>query len=219
MKTRDDFVRILSLAGASDQNKEQWLRQRQNGITATEAKRLMLSEREHDKLLVEKLMPQSIPDNQFMSWGREREPLIADHVTQTHSPFLFLEHRVFQAQENEQYLASPDMLGYDADNNAIVCGEIKTSGKSIKCHTKAFEHTGYFYQMQWQMLVLESEYCVYAAEIHDNDWHTVDNHEFMIPTVSRPIYVHIIERDDTIIQEMKRRADNFLAEYNEIRCL
>lgn len=215
---------LFKRAGASDQNREAWLAERRNGITATEAKRLMLGET-YESLSFDKLNSFGVPDNELMAWGREREPVIADHVRSLY-PEYFLEHRVFTSTENPRFLASPDLLGED-ETGTVLTGEIKTSGLNLDPNIYnvltdeealswyGYEETGYEYQQQWVMMVCESPSSLFVWEKHSGDW--VDQGlEFPKPSHVEPIRTCMIYRNDEIIAEMKRRALEFLTVYDEI---
>lgn len=217
---------LMKRAGASDQDKEKWLAERRQGITATEAKRLMLGET-FETLAYDKLLSGSLPDNKFMAWGRAREPLIAEQVALTY-PQYFLEHRVFKSAENPRFLASPDLLGED-EHGRVLTGEIKTSGLNLDPHADetmspedfathyGYLETGYEFQQQWVMFVCESPSSLFVWESHAGDW-TNTGLDFPVPQTIEPVRFCLIPRNNDVIREMKYRATEFLKVYDEIRC-
>lgn len=197
-------------AGASDQNREEWLAERRAGITATEAKRLALGE-VPDALVLEKVLGDSFTGNRYTAWGKEREPVIAELFSRAH-PYLVEEHRVFHAAENPRHLASPDMMGQVRDQ--LILAEIKTSGKNLS-DPQIFEKTGYAWQMQWQMYVTGASSCWLVHETHHGDWaHRPDGSE--APQTVDPIRSWRVIRDDQMIEHMKALADETLAMLDEV---
>lgn len=190
------IVDVEARAGASDQDRDAWLAQRRTGITATEAKRLMLGE-PAELLALEKVMGAPFEGNRYTQWGKLREPFIAASVSRE-MPYLHEEHRVFHARNQPRHLASPDMIGV-RDDGSLILSEIKTSGRDLS-NVAVYDSTGYFFQMQWQMYVLEATSCWMVAEVHDGQW---DYHN--------PLSIDEFNRErevlDTAIPEQRARLD------------
>lgn len=236
---------IESRAGASDQDREAWLRERTTGVTATEAKRLM-QDVPPEVLALEKVVGTDFQGNRYTAWGKVREPVVAREVQRT-MPYLMEEHRVFRARQNPRHLASPDMVG--VHDGALILAEIKTSGKDIT-NPHVLAETGYLYQMQWQMYVLGSPLCYLVAERHNGVWsipgplteqeesevdgpvpedederarlsrlasiREVGPGEEVPEVVFPPTVVRAVARDEALVAEMVERADAALSCMEEI---
>lgn len=131
---------------------EGWLRERRNGVTATQVAKAATpagfeqAVRDYQLNLIE-------PDNEFMRFGREMEPVIARIL---HQKFDVLPNDwLIRSDKNPHHLATPDGLSLDH----TVCAEIKTSSKD-------FEHSAipaqYRRQVQWQLHVTGAERCLFA---------------------------------------------------------
>lgn len=197
---------LLGRAGASDKDRELWLAERAQGITATEIRDLVTGKKQQQDLIDLKLgrKVDSFTGNAFTAWGNEREPIIAEGVR---GFGIEPESRVFHGEQNSRHLASPDGLGVEFDG-AIVVSEIKTSGKDIRPGTPAYEATGYELQMQWSMWVTGAARCRYITE----ERISVDG-GFVPGSLSS----HWVERDDQVIAELVKVADEFLAELDRQR--
>lgn len=205
---------LLARAGASDQNRDLWLSERQNGVTATEIKSLMQGE-DPEILAVSKIMSTSpMEDNKYMAWGREREDIIGQAVTALY-PQMFIEHRVFRSATNPRHLASPDMIGDMGDH--LIGAEEKTSKYDLAEGLGHYERFGHFFQMQWQAYVCGFEMVVYAYESHNGVWVVRREEDFPVPEKVFDVKVREIPRDDSVIAEMIDTADKFLAIYDEVR--
>lgn len=205
---------ILARAGASDANRDEWLAERRLGLTATEAKHLYMGG-SIDGLALLKVLPASdnFKPNKYLSWGKEREPMIARDVAMEY-PFLAHESRVFKSAMNDRYLASPDMIGPDGDRIALA--EIKTSKHDLTPGSLHFDSTGYYYQMQWQMFVLDADYCVFAWERHHDDWLACPD-GVQRPQTIDPVQCVVIDRDEECINGMIAVADKFFKVMDEIQ--
>lgn len=173
------LLEIESRAGASDQDREAWLHERTTGVTATEAKRLMQGT-PPEALALEKVLGVPFEGNRYTHWGKLRESYVAREVQRT-MPYLVEEHRVFRAKDNPRHLASPDMVG--VHDGALVLCEIKTSGKNLH-EPHVYANTGYLYQMQWQMHVMDSALCYLVSERHNNVWSVPTTSE--VPGIEEP---------------------------------
>lgn len=206
---------VMKRAGASDTDYENWLAERRNGLTATEVKHLYMGG-SIDELALLKLMPvkSSFTSSKYLTWGKEREPLIATEVSKEY-PYLAHESRVFRSASNDRYLASPDMIGVD-EVERIALAEIKTSKYDLAPGSAHFEKTGYLYQMQWQMYVLDASWCVFAWERHHDDWLKRDD-SVQRPQMIDPVQSEVIMRDDALIDQLVQTAEKFFAVMDEIK--
>lgn len=155
---------FLDSAGnpVSSANKQEWLKARLTGVTATEVNKIVsptlkLSS-QSSKLLKSKLDVSDVvyePQlNSYMVHGNDREPIIAEWASgnfgMTANDYLFY-------GENVQHLATPDGLGEG------FVGEIKTSMKPLK------SVIGYYMnQIQWQLNVMSVDKCLFIVEQHDS---------------------------------------------------
>lgn len=204
-------------AGASDRDRDQWLRERLQGVTATEVRDLKLGRRRAE-LLREKRgqTVAGFADNQYTAWGRKREPVIAAWVQEHYG--LAPESRVFHAAEDSRHLASPDCVG--VVDGALWLAEIKTSKDRKAPNTAAYEHAGYYWQMQWQMYVTGAVKCLYVLEQHDGHWINrggsfPEPEPLSFGTDCDPD-VFFIDRDDYAIDELVQLANTFLDEVEAV---
>lgn len=154
---------LESRAGASDQNRTLWLAERNGGCTATQARDLILGKLKPRDLARDKLagkIDDDLSHVPVIGWGKDREPVIADRLL---GEDIKPESRVFHHPNNSRYLASPDGIGLTFDNELIV-SEIKTANKDLAPGTKAYEASGYEWQMQWVMFVIGATSCRYVVE-------------------------------------------------------
>lgn len=205
---------VLNRAGASDKTPELWHAERRQGITATEVKSLVKGYTTNEALALAKLIPgTTFVDNRYMAWGRNSEARIAEFVNDFY-PGLALEHRVFKAESNPRFLASPDMIGvYDGE---LLLGEIKTSINDIALGTEKFGSAGYMWQMQWQMHVIGADECLYIWEQHNGDWVNRGG-EFEEPSGTYGVQIQSVKRDEHMIEHLVETANNFLSELDKIR--
>ena len=135
-------------AGASDEDREAWLAERRQGVTATELAKIMTAgsrEQAIRDLVKQKREVDSFTGNAYTEWGKHREPIIAADLA---GFGVIPESRVFHSASNPRFLASPDGLSVDFDGQ-LVLDEIKTSGKAIPKGSAALAEKGYEWQMQW----------------------------------------------------------------------
>lgn len=207
---------VLARGVASSSDREAWLAARRRGITATEAKLLMLggAQARHD-LIADKRSGKTLDlsENRYVQRGNEREPVIAEWVQSRFG----IEHNdvLIAAPLNSRHLATPDGIGLQGD--LLVMEEIKTSKHDLTPgdilnhfvveydkHSK-FWQTGYYYQVQWQLWVSGAARCLFVWEQHDDNWPNPE------PISLEPEWVWI-DRDETVITELVRLADLALAE-------
>lgn len=146
---------LFSRAGASDQDREAWLAERRQGVTATELRDIMLAgnrEQAIKDLVKKKREGDSFTGNAYTQWGNEREPIIARWLS---GYGVAPESRVFHARTNSRHLMSPDGISEDWDGR-IVLDEIKTCGHALPKGSDALAKKGYEWQMQWGCYVTDA---------------------------------------------------------------
>lgn len=185
---------LMARAGASDRDREAWLAERRQGVTATEVARVFAGETV-DSVVNEKLSGKTIAPTKHMTFGHMREEALAFEVRGLGAE---PEHRVFYAVDNPRYLASPDGIGQSLDDLFLV--EIKTSKHPIDSNPLMARYEA---QMQWQMFVTGAQECIFLHEQHDDDWGSV-----------WPTPVHLDRRtyayDAELVAELKDIADKIL---------
>jgi len=198
MSNYDD---LMARAGVSkDHDIDAWKAQRNLGVTATNIRDIVKSGSERKRILgIKRGEPDTFTGNQYTEWGNAREDVLAPVLK---GAGIEPESRVFFSAENPRYLASPDGVGEDLFGE-IVLAEVKTSKHDLKPGSERFEASGYYDQMQWQMLVCGAARTLFVWEQHDDEWPT--------PTPF-PHQVEWIDRDDDRIEYLRAVADEFLAE-------
>ena len=204
---------LYARAGASDQDYEAWLAERRTGITATEIKELHMrkigrrSSKSMQDLIDEKLgrKVDTFRGNRYTDWGKEREPIIAARLA---DEGFSDEHRVFHSITDSRNLASPDGLSVDFDGELEI-SEIKTAGYDLPPGSERFDAKGYLFQVQWSMYVIGAVRCRFVVEERlenpDGSFFPGAEHRYWI------------ERDDALIAELVKLADEFLAEIDRQR--
>lgn len=191
---------LMARAGASDNDREAWLAERRQGVTATEVRELAKGGAGvRDQIAQEKRDgTTAFAGNRYTEWGKQREPALNAVLA---AAGIEPESRVFHG-ENPRYLASPDGIGVNPIDGEIIIGEIKTSSHEVMPGSDKFAEYGYYDQMQWQMLVCGAARCLYVLEQHDGNW---PNPEPL------PHRVAWVDRDDERIGQLIEVADEFLA--------
>lgn len=205
---------VFNRAGASDKDREQWLEERRNGITATEVRDLTVKGDSFRRELLAIKRGESVSafvGNQYTDWGNKREPQIAEWVKLRYS-LVNPESRVFHHATESRFLASPDGIGVvefsthgDDFVAELIVTEIKTSKHDISPGTDNYLRSGYFFQMQWSMFVTGAQRCLYVWEQHDNNWPEP------APLEMEPNSAWIA-RDEEVIHELVKTAEAFLAQ-------
>lgn len=199
-------------AGASDHDRAAWLAERRGGITATQVRDVLLEQlglpswSKKQELIDEKLgrRVDDFAGSPYTDWGNVREPVIAGVLAaEGFSP----ESRVFRHPENARYLASPDGIRINFDEEIEVL-EIKTSSHDLPPGSEAIRKRGYELQVQWVMFVLGARRCRFVVE-----------ERLGAPGRFAPGEVHRywIERDETLIARLIKVADDFLREMDHQR--
>lgn len=157
------LAELEARAGASDENRGAWLLERMNGITATQIRDLYLRKITIEALVKEKLSGKIDPPltAAVVVWGNEREPVIAAEVEARYG--IRPERRVFRAADNPRYLASPDGVGMDFDEQLLV-EEVKTAGMDVSVGSPSYVKKGYGPQQQWSMRVIGARRSLFAWE-------------------------------------------------------
>lgn len=196
---------IEKRALAPDWDFQEWIAQRKHGVTATEAASLCLGRQLPSTLaILKRYQPvptdnTAVEENAYLLWGKARELSVAEYVTGLY-PEMKHESRLFFSELNERYLASPDMIGY-VDGEPALC-EIKTSSRAVIPGGDLFRDSGYYQQMQWQMLVLGVDKCLYALEQHtDFDASTVERNTWMIHC-DKDVQARLIKLADATLREL-----------------
>ncbi|WP_336653048.1 MULTISPECIES: YqaJ viral recombinase family protein [unclassified Leucobacter] len=155
---------LESRAGASDQDREAWLAERRQGVTATELAKIMAASNRDvaiQDLVKQKREGDNFLGNAFTEWGKEREPVIAADLA---GFGVAPESRVFHAEGSSRHLASPDGISVDFDGN-IVLDEIKTWGSPKPKGSAALAASGYEWQMMWCCYVTGAIGCWLNGEV------------------------------------------------------
>ncbi|MGX9346607.1 YqaJ viral recombinase family protein [Microbacterium sp. KNMS] len=201
-------------AGASDKDRELWLAERRQGVTATEIRDMYLEAHGRrswttkqgliDRKLGRVAEVEDLSNVPVVGWGNYREGHIAE---QLRGEGFRPESRVFHHPENSRYLASPDGIAVDFDEQIDVL-EIKTAAYDLPPGSLALDRKGYAIQVQWVMFVIGARRCRFVVEERIT---TSDGFE------PGELHRHWIERDDVLIAELVKLADEFLAELDRQR--
>lgn len=193
---------IESRAGASDTDREAWLAERRNGITATELRDIMIApdrDRAIRDLVKKKREGDSFTGNAYTQWGNDREPVIARWLA---GYGVMPESRVFHARDNSRHLMSPDGISVDWDGR-IVLDEIKTCSHPLPMGSEALAKKGYIWQMQWGCYVLDAIGCHLTVELR----HGTPRTGFSPGERTREYF----PRDNSMIAQLLEVADLVLA--------
>lgn len=228
-------TRRKPIAGPSSDDREAWLAQRRQGVTATEvAKAAQGRPADIHKIITEKVTGAHVDltGNKFVDYGNEREPIIADYVKRRFN--IEPNTLCYSSPDNPRYLATPDGYVDDAFTEERFVAEIKTSRHDLwpfpfsrdddlgvptltvaiadralaaidrgEFAPSGFWRTSYYDQIQWQMLVMNADRAIFAAEQHDDNWPN--------PKPLRPADVIWVERNVKRIEYLLTVADALLA--------
>lgn len=188
-------------------DRDAWLEARKQGVTATEVARASTAagwrEAFEKRKAVEAGVDEPVVPNDFMRFGTEQEPLIAEwikrHFGISHNDWLI------RHESNELYLATPDGLG--VVDGHVVISEIKTTGKEYDGAHIPIAHRR---QMQWQMFVTGSD-CMRALYV----WQlrVEDGNGWFYPGWFEP-RTQWVERDEKVIAELVKVADSLLIDFD-----
>nr|WP_290800547.1 YqaJ viral recombinase family protein [Herbiconiux sp.] len=176
---------------ATSSDRVAWLRARSRGVTATDAARLS-SDSAVRTVAWEKFHGTGFTGNAFTDHGRAREPEIAAWVRSEYAiePSLAL----FHAARERRHLATPDGVRV-TDDGTVELAEIKTTSKPWSRIPR-----GYLRQVWWQQYVLGAERTLVVWEQHLD----------FVPVAAEP-RCEWVERDESQIELLVRRADDLLA--------
>ena len=192
---------IEARAGASDKDVELWKAQRALGVTATNIRDVMIAANRDQAirdLVDKKINGDSFKGNAYTAWGTGREPII---VAELAGVGVIEESRVFHAEANSRFLASPDGLIVTFDDELLL-EEIKTSGKPLPTGSPLLAEKGYEWQMQWQCFVMGAVGCWLTVELREGR-----PGSFRPGVRSREYF----PRDESMIAQMIPVADQILA--------
>lgn len=193
MLTVDQFVASKSI------DESGWLQARRTGITATQiAKGATPSGRK--EVLASYWSEFDIMDTPEMAFGRDSEPWLAQWAKENFGTMP--NDWLIRHATDEVALATPDGLSLDHS----FCLEVKTTGKDWGSVEKI--PLTYKRQVQWQMYVTGSEYCVFVWLLREN----VDGR--MVPAWYEP-KADIIHRDEKMISDLKVAANLLWEELRE----
>lgn len=170
---------------------EAWLEARRTGVTATQVANAS-TPAGFERAAAEFLVEFREQDNEFMRFGRDMEPHIAEFVSAE-----------FGVEPNEwlirndkflHHLATPDGLS----KNHEWIGEYKTTGKDWGTVEKL--PLRYRRQVQWQLHVTGASTCVVAWIVREE----VDG--LMVPASFTPKH-GLVHRDEEMIQDLVVTAD------------
>lgn len=203
---------LYTRAGASDQDREQWLRERLAGVTATEVRDLANGKIRTQDLVDLKLgrKTDSFNGNAYTEWGKLREPIIAATLV---GLGIEPESRVFHHAENSRHLASPDGVGVNFDDE-IVLSEIKTCGTLLPLGSPELAAKGYIDQILWCMHVTGAVRCALVVE---ERLYVRDAREGEAVFEPGQRTVEWVDRDEKRIAELVKIADDFLVELDRQR--
>lgn len=187
------------------EGEEEWLRQRRSVVTATDVAKIKTgSDRAFASLWREKREPSTFRGNRFTQHGKDREPAIADALTETY-PWLHPNMSLLVSEDDSRFAATPDMVSDDG----LVLGEIKTrkvsDGKDewLSWADVCADQTGkkYACQVAFQLFVTGAERCIFAVEHWSDEDGWADLH---------PLRVFDVERDEALISGLHDVAERFL---------
>lgn len=158
-----------------------WLRARARGITATDVAKLSTPQSVRQAAF-SKLHGSTFTGNAFTQHGREREPVIAQWVTDHFE--IASSSALFHAEYDLRHLATPDGLRERGDG-VLELAEIKTTSKPWRTVPRP-----YMRQIWWQQYVLGAERTLLVWEEH-RDFVPVSDPQF-----------RWIERDDREIARL-----------------
>lgn len=210
-----------------------WLEFRRGGITATEIRDWGNGSRRREIITAKRTGEfKDLSGNVYVNHGNLREPMIAAWVQAKFG----IEpcDSVFASPDNPRWLASPDGVSLDPFSRQLivnsydaVLSEIKTSKHDLTPGRldaervlisiepgSHFDSTGYYVQMQWQMLVMNAKRTLFVYEQHDGK---IDPETGTFTPKGVPEYAWI-NRDDALIERLVSEvAPKALAEIDAAR--
>jgi hypothetical protein len=190
-----DGINYKERAVASSEDRNAWLEARNNGVTATNASKLVSID-SIESILKSKFFD-GFTGNAATEWGLEREPFLV-----AWSGFENNKH-LYSSAEEPRFMATPDGIRFgsgDCEGVLELC-QVKTTGKPMK---KIPAH--YIRQVQWEMFVMGAARCYFVVEEHEN----------FVPVNLEPTLT-IIERDDEVIASLKPLAHALLRRLDDAK--
>lgn len=202
---------VMDRAIVSEQeDRPAWLAARAVGVTATMIKKLMQGGPGAVASLVRENLEGDFPNLESVprvAWGRAREEFIATWIEAQWG--IKPTSTLFYAEAEVRYMATPDGIGEGFDGDCLN-SEIKTGMHDLDPEDPAgyFWESGYYYQIQWAMLVTGALQSLFVWEQHDNDW---SGWPARGPQIlhAEPRY-RWIQRDDAVISDMIQKAEEYL---------
>jgi len=175
-------------------SEERWLAARRMGVTATMVAKAAGGPGGFQAVFRDFRDDHHEPDNDYMRFGREMEPVLAMAVKERHG--ILPNDWLICHREKDWHMATPDGLSLDG----TMISEIKTTGTEWKTIPAQ-----YVRQVQWQLYVTDADVCVFAWMLRD---------EFdgvFIPAWFEP-EIQMIERDEDMIADLVKVADRLWKE-------
>lgn len=206
---------LESRAGASDADREAWLKQRALAATATAVRDVWVAVQagstveQAAETVARKKLARRDGSGIEARWGVEREPVLAAFMQQRHN--IHPESRVFHAQQNSRYLASPDGVGVDFDER-LRLSETKTGAPRYSGYGQMVAK-GYLAQMAWQMFVCGAVECQYLFEerlgTRESGFMPGDRFFWTVqwPDVERMVLDELVPMADALLAALDRLLD------------
>lgn len=184
---------------------DEWYKARQYGVSATTVAKAASGPAGFDAELQRALNPEDhvVEDNAYMKFGRDWENWIVEALP-TEYGIKANDWLICGLGADRWHLATPDGLNSDWS----VIAEVKTTGKDWDGSTIPIQ---YRRQVQWQLHVTGATKCVFAWLLRAE----ADNGDF-VPAWLEPKHV-VMERDETMIAELKEVANRFITDYSNYR--
>lgn len=173
----------MSFTRLPHEDEAQWLAQRREYVTASEIHTIATSPASWSRIRAEKETGErTFHGNAVTRWGHEREPEIARFVRVFVDSSIVPNDDLF-VLDGTNLAATPDMVSDNLSDGCETIGELKTAGRQIirpewetDKHGQRIIHTtmpdgfpkpGYWSQVQYQLLVMGAEVCVFACEVRE----------------------------------------------------
>lgn len=217
------------------ETRQPWIDFRQGGFTATQMREWRKGGAKRREVLNEKVSGDS-PDLSHLPMirhGNLREPQIAAWVEERFG--IAPTNAVYQHGANPRWMASPDGVALDPFTGALLVGgvdstlsEIKTTNKDLTpgpldpltrtlIRVEAgshFDRTGYYTQMQGQMLVMNAARTLFVWEQHDG---VIDPETGTYAPVGPPEWCYVMRDEEFIASLISDTIEPALAEIDAAR--
>ncbi|GAA3009289.1 hypothetical protein [Microbacterium aurantiacum] len=181
----------------ADAPREEWMAERGEGVTASQAWRIARGGIKARRTIVEEKMNGSrFRGNAATRAGSSREDALLDEAAEQLA-HVEPNRALWGAAANDLHRATPDGIGWDADGCLVVI-EVKSHEYGWEHDDIPLDHRG---QLQWQMHVLGASRALYGFEVRDED----DQ-----PPRDGATWIEV-ERDEEMIAWLVDRADAFIA--------